>query len=81
MDYASKYKILMAMNGSSFHYRYWLNGGSRIYVLEGLRDYMTSKKCQSVTFYRVEPGGKVVMGQLQRYGLSLLKPALFNQLN
>ncbi|KAK6132838.1 hypothetical protein DH2020_033437 [Rehmannia glutinosa] len=48
-----------------FHYRYWLNGGSRIYVLEGLRDYMVSKKWQpgdTVTFYRVEPGGKVVMG-------------------
>ncbi|XP_057797259.1 B3 domain-containing transcription repressor VAL1-like isoform X3 [Salvia miltiorrhiza] len=69
-------------NEWEFHYRYWLNGGSRIYVLEGLRDYMVSKKWQSgdtVTFYRVEPGGKVVMGlrktsgspQLQRYGLSL----------
>ncbi|KAK6154310.1 hypothetical protein DH2020_008558 [Rehmannia glutinosa] len=36
-----------------FHYRYWLNGGSRIYVLEGLRDYMVSKKWQpgdTVTF-------------------------------
>ncbi|XP_042062464.1 B3 domain-containing protein Os07g0563300-like [Salvia splendens] len=59
-------------NEWEFHYRYWLDGGSRIYVLEGLRDYMISKKCQSgdtVTFYRVEPGGKVVMGlrkQLQR---------------
>ncbi|XP_011098358.1 B3 domain-containing protein Os07g0563300-like isoform X1 [Sesamum indicum] len=52
-------------NEWEFHYRYWLNGGSRIYVLEGLRDYMVSKKWQpgdTVTFYRVDPGGKVVMG-------------------
>ncbi|KAL0320707.1 UNVERIFIED_CONTAM: B3 domain-containing protein [Sesamum radiatum] len=33
-------------NEWEFHYRYWLNGGSRIYVLEGLRDYMVSKKWQ-----------------------------------
>lgn len=52
-------------NEWEFHYRYWLNGESRIYVLEGLRDYMVSKKWlpgDTVTFYRVEPGGKVVMG-------------------
>ncbi|KAH6775687.1 hypothetical protein C2S52_013248 [Perilla frutescens var. hirtella] len=70
-------------NEWEFHYRYWLNGGSRIYVLEGLREYMVSKKWQpgdTVTFYRVEPGGKVVMGlrktsgspQLLRYGLSFV---------
>ncbi|KAG6424361.1 hypothetical protein SASPL_114778 [Salvia splendens] len=49
-------------NEWEFHY---LDAGSRVYVLEGLRDYMISNKCQSgdtVTFYRVEPGGKVVMG-------------------
>ncbi|KAL6544395.1 hypothetical protein OROMI_023257 [Orobanche minor] len=33
-------------NEWEFHYRYWLNGGSRIYVLEGLQDYMVSKKWQ-----------------------------------
>ncbi|KAL8505970.1 hypothetical protein ACS0TY_016992 [Phlomoides rotata] len=52
-------------NEWEFQYRYWVNGESRIYVLEGLRDYMVSKKWQpddTVTFYRVEPGGKVVMG-------------------
>ncbi|GER56531.1 B3 domain-containing protein Os07g0679700 [Striga asiatica] len=52
------------MEGSEweFHYRYWINGGSRIYVLEGLRDYMVAKNWQAgdtVTFYRVEPGGKM----------------------
>ncbi|CAA0813883.1 B3 domain-containing transcription repressor VAL2 [Striga hermonthica] len=37
------------MEGSEweFHYRYWINGGSRIYVLEGLRDYMVSKNWQA----------------------------------
>ncbi|KAL6543228.1 hypothetical protein OROHE_010748 [Orobanche hederae] len=33
-------------NEWEFHYRYWLNGGSRIYVLEGLQDYMVPKKWQ-----------------------------------
>ncbi|PIN23858.1 hypothetical protein CDL12_03417 [Handroanthus impetiginosus] len=52
-------------NEWEFHYQYWIIGGSRIYVLEGLRDYMVSKQWQpgnTVTFYGVEPGGKVVMG-------------------
>ncbi|EYU33557.1 hypothetical protein ABFS82_08G182300 [Erythranthe guttata] len=52
-------------NEWQFHYRYWLDCGSRVYVLEGLRDHIVSKKWQpgdTVTFYRVEPGGKVVMG-------------------
>lgn len=33
-------------NDLEFHYRYFLNGGSRIYFLEGLREYMVSKKWQ-----------------------------------
>ncbi|PIN17990.1 hypothetical protein CDL12_09346 [Handroanthus impetiginosus] len=33
-------------NEWEFHYRYWINGGSRIYVLEGLRDYLVSKQWQ-----------------------------------
>ncbi|KAL3636845.1 hypothetical protein CASFOL_019144 [Castilleja foliolosa] len=36
----------MEGNEWEFQYRYWLNGGSRIYVLEGLRDIMVSKKWQ-----------------------------------
>ncbi|CDP05856.1 unnamed protein product [Coffea canephora] len=48
-----------------FNYRYWINGGSKMYILEGLRDFMISKRWQAgdtVTFYRVEPGGKLVIG-------------------
>ncbi|KAL0311087.1 UNVERIFIED_CONTAM: B3 domain-containing protein [Sesamum angustifolium] len=94
-------------NEWEFHYRYWLNGGSRIYVLEGLRDYMVSKNGSRViqgitlrhafrkylrysfvssfvhvTFYRVDPGGKVVMGlrktsadhQLTRHSIHFFPP-------
>ncbi|KAL0328512.1 UNVERIFIED_CONTAM: B3 domain-containing protein [Sesamum calycinum] len=52
-------------NEWEFHYRYWLNGGSRIYVLEGLRDYMVSKKWQ--------PGDTVCNGRSKT-------PFLFNVL-
>ncbi|KAL3508615.1 hypothetical protein ACH5RR_028016 [Cinchona calisaya] len=48
-----------------FNYRYWINGGSKMYILEGLRDFMISKRWQAgdtVTFYKVEPGGRLVMG-------------------
>ncbi|XP_047254337.1 B3 domain-containing protein Os07g0679700 isoform X5 [Capsicum annuum] len=49
----------------NFHYRFWPNSRSKMYVLEGLRDYMVSKKWRAgdvVTFYRIEPGQKLVMG-------------------
>lgn len=49
----------------NFHFRFWPNSRSKMYVLEGLRDYMVSKKWQAgdvVTFYRIEPGQKLVMG-------------------
>lgn len=36
----------MEGNEWEFQYRYWINVGSRIYVLEGLRDYIISKKWQ-----------------------------------
>lgn len=48
-----------------FYFRFWPNCGSKMYVLEGLRDYMISMKWQAgdiVTFYRMEPEGKMVMG-------------------
>ncbi|KAK3010946.1 hypothetical protein RJ639_011842, partial [Escallonia herrerae] len=48
-----------------FHFRYWPNCGSKMYVLEGLRDYMISMNWQPgdiVTFYRMEPEGKLIMG-------------------
>lgn len=30
-----------------FHFRYWPNSGSKMYVLEGLRDYMIGMKWQA----------------------------------
>ncbi|KAM7498758.1 hypothetical protein LguiA_023172 [Lonicera macranthoides] len=48
-----------------FRYRSWPNGDSKMYVLEGLRDYMISMKWQAgdvVTFYRLDPERKLVMG-------------------
>ncbi|KAK1407071.1 hypothetical protein QVD17_38682 [Tagetes erecta] len=48
-----------------FTFRYWLSGGSKTYVLEGLREFLTLKKSQAgdtVTFYRVEPGGNMAIG-------------------
>ncbi|KAJ8534477.1 hypothetical protein K7X08_016205 [Anisodus acutangulus] len=51
--------------GWDFHFRFWPNSRSKMYVLEGLRDYMVSNKWQAgdvVTFYRIEPGQKLVMG-------------------
>lgn len=30
-----------------FHFRYWPNAGSKMYVLEGLRDYMIEMKWQA----------------------------------
>ncbi|KAL3821522.1 hypothetical protein ACJIZ3_007427 [Penstemon smallii] len=52
-------------NEWDFNYRCRLNSGNWIYYLEGLRDYMVSNKWQqgdTVAFYRVEPGGKMVIG-------------------
>ncbi|XP_060200428.1 B3 domain-containing protein Os07g0563300-like isoform X3 [Lycium barbarum] len=49
----------------NFHFRFWPNSRSKMYVLEGLRDYMVLKRWQAgdfVTFYRIEPGQKLVMG-------------------
>ncbi|KAI3688576.1 hypothetical protein L2E82_46236 [Cichorium intybus] len=48
-----------------FLFRYWPNCGSKTYVLEGLRDFMISHKLQAgdtVSFYSVEPGGKMAIG-------------------
>ncbi|KAE9456425.1 hypothetical protein C3L33_11657, partial [Rhododendron williamsianum] len=48
-----------------FHFCYWLNNGSKMYVLEGLKDYIGSMQWQAgdiVTFYRIEPEKKLVMG-------------------
>ncbi|KAL7249494.1 hypothetical protein ACSBR1_011653 [Camellia fascicularis] len=48
-----------------FQFHFWPNSGSKMYVLEGLRDYMVSVQWQAgdiVTFYRIEPEKKLVMG-------------------
>ncbi|KAL7602237.1 B3 domain-containing protein Os07g0563300 isoform X1 [Lactuca sativa] len=58
-----------------FSFRYWPNCGSKTYVLEGLRDFMFSRKLQAgdtVSFYRVEPGGKMAIGFRKT---SVAKPA------
>lgn len=58
-----------------FSFRYWPNCGSKTYVLEGLRDFMFSRKLQAgdtVSFYRVEPG--------ERWPLDLERLQLRNQL-
>lgn len=47
------------------NYRYWINAGSKMYIMEGLRELMISKGWQAgdtVTFFKVEPGGNLVMG-------------------
>lgn len=47
------------------NYRYWINSGCKMYIVEGLRELMISKRWQAgdtVTFFKVEPGGKLVIG-------------------
>lgn len=49
----------------AFSFRYWPNCGSRTYILEGLRDFLVSRKLQAgdtVSFYRTEPGGRMAIG-------------------
>ncbi|CAA7409195.1 unnamed protein product [Spirodela intermedia] len=48
-----------------FHFRFWPNNNSRMYVLEGVTPCIQSMKLQAgdvVTFSRIDPGGKLVMG-------------------
>nr|XP_048331140.1 B3 domain-containing transcription repressor VAL1-like isoform X2 [Ziziphus jujuba var. spinosa] len=48
-----------------FNFRFWQNCNSKMYVLEGIKDYMVSMEWQAgdtVTFYRMEPEGKLVIG-------------------
>ncbi|KZV51983.1 hypothetical protein F511_08593 [Dorcoceras hygrometricum] len=48
-----------------FQFRFWPNNNSRMYVLEGITPCIQSLKLQAgdvVTFSRLEPGGKLVMG-------------------
>ncbi|PWA54731.1 DNA-binding pseudobarrel domain-containing protein [Artemisia annua] len=46
-------------------FRYWPQGNRKTYVLDRLIDFMASRKLQAgdmVTFYREEPGGRMVIG-------------------
>nr|CAD1841850.1 unnamed protein product [Ananas comosus var. bracteatus] len=48
-----------------FQFRYWPNNNSRMYVLEGVTPCIQSLQLQAgdtVTFSRIEPEGKLVMG-------------------
>ncbi|KAL8215776.1 hypothetical protein R6Q57_022613 [Mikania cordata] len=59
----------------TFNFRYWPNCGSKTYVLEGLREFLAIKKLQAgdtVTFYRVEPGGSMAIGTQKT---SVVKPS------
>ncbi|XWS19528.1 hypothetical protein CRYUN_Cryun31cG0023700 [Craigia yunnanensis] len=48
-----------------FQFRFWPNNNSRMYVLEGVTPCIQNMQLQAgdvVTFSRLEPGGKLVMG-------------------
>ncbi|XP_062188398.1 B3 domain-containing protein Os07g0679700-like isoform X2 [Phragmites australis] len=48
-----------------FQFRFWPNNNSRMYVLEGVTPCIQSLQLQAgdtVTFSRIEPGGKLIMG-------------------
>ncbi|KAM6578450.1 hypothetical protein CsatB_030287 [Cannabis sativa] len=52
-------------NEWTFQFRFWPNNNSRMYVLEGVTPCMQSMQLQAgdtVTFSRIDPGGKLVMG-------------------
>ncbi|XP_022717028.1 B3 domain-containing protein Os07g0679700-like [Durio zibethinus] len=52
-------------NDWELYYRYWSNTNGKMYVLEGLKDYiilMQWKAGDRVTFYKREADGKLVMG-------------------
>ncbi|KAJ0260027.1 B3 domain-containing transcription repressor VAL1 [Hirschfeldia incana] len=49
----------------TFQFRFWPNNNSRMYVLEGVTPCIQSMLLQAgdtVTFSRVDPGGKLIMG-------------------
>ncbi|XVE50393.1 hypothetical protein DITRI_Ditri01bG0159000 [Diplodiscus trichospermus] len=52
-------------NDWEFYYRFWSNINGRMYVLEGLKDYIISMQWEAgdtVTFFKREGDGKLVMG-------------------
>ncbi|EFJ20862.1 hypothetical protein SELMODRAFT_451635 [Selaginella moellendorffii] len=58
-----------------FQFRFWPNNSSRMYVLEGITPCVKALQLQAgdvVTFSRIDPGGKMVMGY--RRNAVVLKP-------
>ncbi|KAK9727337.1 hypothetical protein RND81_05G274400 [Saponaria officinalis] len=52
-------------NEWTFQFRFWPNNNSRMYVLEGVTPCIQSMQLQAgdtVTFSRIDPGGKLVIG-------------------
>ncbi|KAJ7964322.1 B3 domain-containing protein [Quillaja saponaria] len=52
-------------NEWTFQFRFWPNNNSRMYVLEGVTPCIQSMQLQAgdtVTFSRIDPGGKLMMG-------------------
>ncbi|KAL4342888.1 hypothetical protein HN51_061202 [Arachis hypogaea] len=52
-------------NEWTFQFRFWPNNNSRMYVLEGVTPCIQSMQLRAgdtVTFSRIDPGGKLVMG-------------------
>ncbi|KAF1889186.1 hypothetical protein Lal_00024508 [Lupinus albus] len=52
-------------NEWTLHFRFWPNNNSRMYVLEGVTPFIQSMQLSAgdtVTFSRIDPGGKFVMG-------------------
>ncbi|GMH07448.1 hypothetical protein Nepgr_009288 [Nepenthes gracilis] len=52
-------------NEWTFQFRFWPNNNSRMYVLEGVTHCIQSMQLQAgdtVTFSRIDPGGKLVIG-------------------
>lgn len=48
-----------------FQFRYWISGGYKTYILEGLKEFIALKQWEPgdvVTFHRIEPENKLIMG-------------------
>ncbi|KAG2332922.1 hypothetical protein Bca52824_004102 [Brassica carinata] len=66
----------------TFQFRFWPNNNSRMYVLEGVTPCIQSMMLQAgdtVTFSRVDPGGKLIMGSRKAaYTVDMLGSGLTN---
>ncbi|XVF04086.1 hypothetical protein REPUB_Repub05bG0051300 [Reevesia pubescens] len=67
-------------NDWELYYRYWSNTNGKMYVLEGLKDYIILMQWQAgdtVTFYKREADGKLVMG-FKKYQAAKLDQKVWN---